>query len=254
MRVGVRVNDPAALDRIVERLPHGWKPAKSPYVDYLYSLLIGGEGPAPGMRRFHLLYGDSQRLARTLDLEEVFDVLEADLQLYIAEWNKRRVFVHAGVVGWRGRAIVIPGRSFSGKSTLVAELVRLGATYYSDEYAVVDSNGKIHPYPKPLSIRENGSTKQRRCPVEQFGGKAGSRPLPAGLVLVGKYRPEGQWRPRRVSAGMGALALLSNTVSARTSPESALDALKKLVTNAMVLKGDRGEAKHLAHRILERVS
>jgi hypothetical protein len=53
---------------------------------------------------------------------------------------------------------------------------------------------------------------------------------------------------------MGALALLSNTVSARTSPESALDALKKLVTNAMVLKGDRGEAKHLAHRILERVS
>ena len=43
------------------------------------------------------------------------------------------------IVTWgRGRAIVIPGRTFSGKSTLVAELVRAGATYYSDEYAVED--------------------------------------------------------------------------------------------------------------------
>jgi hypothetical protein len=41
---------------------------------------------------------------------------------------------------WLGPlAILIAGRSFSGNTTLAAELVRAGATYYSDEFKVVDS-------------------------------------------------------------------------------------------------------------------
>jgi hypothetical protein len=31
----------------------------------------------------------------------------------------------------------------------VAELVRAGATYYSDEFAVLDSRGRVHPFPRP---------------------------------------------------------------------------------------------------------
>ena len=72
----------------------------------------------------------------------------------IAEVARNRVFVHAGVVGWKGRAIVIPGRSYSGKSTLVSELIRAGAAYYSDEYAVFDSRGRVYPFAKPLEMRD----------------------------------------------------------------------------------------------------
>ena len=79
-----------------------------------------------------------------MNLDLILDTLESDLQLHVAEQARRRLFVHAGVVGWKGRAIVIPGRSFTGKTTLVAELVRAGASYYSDEYALIDSRGKIH--------------------------------------------------------------------------------------------------------------
>src|SRR6267143_94986 len=153
VRIGIRSNDPSCLKRIRKHLPHGWELSSSPVVDRLYSLLIGG-GTRPGsnVRRFNLLYGDHIRLARSLDVEQIFERFESDLRLLVAELARRRVFVHAGVVGWKGRAIVVPGRSFSGKTSLVAELVRAGETYYSDEYAVFDSRGRVHPFPKPLEI------------------------------------------------------------------------------------------------------
>jgi len=72
------------------------------------------------------------------------------------------------VVAWRGRAILLPGRSYVGKSTLVMELVRAGAVYYSDEYAVLDARGRVHPFAQPVALREpDGGTL---C-TTQFGGK-----------------------------------------------------------------------------------
>ena len=76
---------------------------------------------------------------------------------HLAQHAPAHVFIHAGVVCVGGTSIVIPGSSRSGKTTLVAELVRAGAMYYSDEYAPVDSEGMIHPYAKPLSIRSAAS-------------------------------------------------------------------------------------------------
>ena len=121
------------------------------------------------------------------------------------------------MVGWKGKAIVIPGRSYSGKSTLVAALVRAGATYYSDEYAVFDRKGLVHPFAKPLEIRAEGEFKQSRVPVGELGGKSGTRPLPVGLVLMTGYKQGAKWRPRKLSPGKGVLEMLFNTVSARKS-------------------------------------
>jgi hypothetical protein len=142
--------------------------------------------------------------------------------------------VHAGVVGWRGLAIVIPGPSQSGKSTLVADLVRAGATYFSDEYAVFDRNGRVHPYARALSLRGLwGATT--KIPMDKAGGP--SEPLPLGLVLVTRYRPGSAWKPRSASPAEGALALLRNTVSIRSKPRAALRALSQAVSRARVLTG-----------------
>jgi hypothetical protein len=186
-------------------------------------------------------------------LDKLFGPLESDLQLFVAEAARRRVFVHAGVVGWRGRALLIPGRSFTGKTSLVAALVRAGATYYSDEYAVLDARGRVHPYPRLLSIREAGSDTPRRCPPEALGGRAGSRPLPVGLVAVTQYRPGARWRPRALTAGQAALALLDNTVPALRKPAAVLDALQQVVSHAALLKGARGEAEEAAEALLRRM-
>ena len=122
VRVGIRSNDPLALDRARRHLPSEWESAPSAVVDRIYSILIDKKKSRPGAQRLNLLYGDEVRLARSNDLDSVFETFESDVRLFVAELAKQRVFVHAGVVGWKGKAIVIPGRSYSGKSTLVAEL------------------------------------------------------------------------------------------------------------------------------------
>ena len=249
----MRVNDPQLLPRIESLLPPGWKRSPSPIVGRLYSVFVGGGSPRAGLRRLHLAYANTLRVARTADLEAALEAFESDLRLYIAERARRRVFVHAGVVGWRGRAIVIPGRSFSGKSSLVAALVRAGATYYSDEYAVFDARGRVHPFPAPLSLRGAEGERPTRHPAESLGGRPGTRPLPVGLVAVSEYRRGARWRPRRLTPGQGVLALLANTVPARERPAAALAALQRVVVAAPVLKGPRGEASEVADALLENV-
>jgi hypothetical protein len=253
VRIGIRSNDPAALDRVCEHLPSEWESLSSSVVDRVYSILIGGKGPRANVRRLNLLYGDHVQLARSFDLDSVFQTFESDLRLFVAELAKHRVFVHAGVVGWKGQAIVIPGRSYSGKSTLVAELVRAGATYYSDEYAVLDSRGRVHPFSKPLELREEGEFRQTKITAAELGGHSGTKPLPVRLVLMTQFKSGARWRPRKLTAGRGVLELLFNTVSARRSPERALATLQRVTAQADVLKGVRGNAAEVVDAVLKRV-
>lgn len=254
VRVGVRATEPAVLRRLAELLPPGSKPIDSVIVDQLYSVVSGGLGSSNRIRRYNIAYWGAQRLARSLDLETVLDAFESNLQITVAEWSPLRVFVHAGVVEWKGKAIVIPGLSFSGKTTLVKHLVQAGAKYYSDEYAVLDGRGWVHPYPRPLGVRTQDSGRTERIYVEDLGGATGSRPLPVNLIVSTTFKAGALWRPRKLSAGKGVLELLSHTVSARRRPALALSTLPKVVANATVLKGVRGEAGETADAILERVS
>lgn len=254
VKVGVRTNNSKILKRVEEVLPIGWKPAPSPIVNYLYSLFIGKDAPPPNFQRHHQLYYGKMRLIRTLKIDDVFSVLESRLRLTVGEFTKRRVFVHAGVVGWNGKAIVIPGSSHSGKTTLVKELLKAGATYYSDEYAVLDKKGFTHPYPKTLSVREKRNGKQTEYTAENFGSKVGKKPLPIAMVVVTDYKEGVRWRPSVLSAGKGALEMFSHTVSARRQPEFALSTINQVASQAIVLKGKRGDAKQTAEAILEMLS
>lgn len=255
VRVGVRVNRNGTLDRILPYLPPGWKETRTSNLDRLYSLVIRDEAQRGKRRRIHLVYADESEIARTPKLDQAIDAFESNLQLFVAETAPRRVFVHAGVVGVRGRAIVIPGRSFSGKTSLVAALVKAGAVYYSDEYAVLDERGRVHHYARPLSIRESGHLrKPKKYKVEALGGRSGARPLEVGMVVVSKYRAGASWRPRRLSEGEGALELMANTVSARRRPGAMLEAIHKVVSVAPVLKGNRGEAGQVVRFILTALS
>lgn len=255
--LGVRVNDPRLLSRVVECLPYGWKASRRPGVIHMYSLVgapvsqtDAGADASRKLRRFNMLYSESVQVARTLSLDDLFDVFESDVRQLVAEFARKRVFVHAGVVGWRGRAIVIPGRSYSGKTSLVAELVRAGATYYSDEYAVLDARGRVHPFAKPLSIRETGGYQQTDHSAEALGGVVGSKPLRVGCVLVTEYRDGARWTPRPLSAGQSALSLLQNAVAARRTPEFVMQALRSATEDARGFKTKRGEAADVVPRIL----
>jgi hypothetical protein len=251
VRIGIRVNQPDFGRSLEGLLPPGHKATSSSAVNRLYSLVVGGSPQERGVRRLNILYDGAQRLARERDLAPVLKVLEAQIRRTVAEMAPRRVFVHAGVVELRGRAIVIPGPSMSGKSTLVSELIRRGATYYSDEYAVLDDKGFVYPFAKPISLRLPGSFEGINWEVEQFGATTGVKSVPIGLVAITRYEAGAKWRPRKLTPGQGALALLSHSVAARRQPGRVMGSLRRALGATLILKGVRGEASELAQQLLE---
>jgi predicted NACHT family NTPase len=236
VRIGVRVNQPEILDTLLELLPEGWKPSRHRVVEQLYSLKVGGNSARPNLRQFNLLYGNLNKLARTLSLEEVFEAFQKDLQHAVPFLARQKVFVRAGVVGWQGRAIIITGDEGSGKTTVVKELVKRGATYYSDEYAMLDSKGRVHPY---VGLTDEFSDKQ-----------IGQQPLPVGTILVTRYKEGARFRPRKLTEGQAALELLAHTSATRRIPETALTFAQKAVSQARAFKGVRGEASQLVEWLL----
>ncbi len=249
LRIGIRVNRRELLDEVIRRLPPIGRPVTSPLVDRLYWIREAG-AQRGHVRPFNLLYVDSIRHARSLDFDQILKIFEDDAEMWIAENARRRLFIHAGVVGWKGRAILLPGKSMSGKSTLVRKLIAAGATYYSDEFAVLDPHGLVHPYPRALSVRHDPRREQSRVALEDLESPFGVKPLSVGLVAFSRYEPEGKWRPRMLSEGKAALALLANTVSARKCPRLALSVLPRVAAQARVLKSVRGDAGQMVDELL----
>ena len=254
VRIGIRTNRPEFLDQILDHAPPLWKPTPVPFVERLFSFRLQGAGLRRKGRSTHLLMDDLETVAKSGSLKTIFEIFEGRLKMYVAERARRRVFVHAGAVGWQGKAIIIPGHSMSGKTSLVAELVRAGATYYSDEYTVLDAQGRVHPYPQPLAIRSERTARQVKWRAEEIGGVVGTHPLPVGMVIVSRYKAGSPWRPRHLTSGQAVMALLVNTVPARRKPEVVLPTLERAVSEATVLKGVRGEAEETARLILKRCS
>jgi hypothetical protein len=253
VRVGLRVNDKAILADLVARLPPDAKTSPIARVHHLYSVTGFRSGGPSRIRRFNLGYWNLARFARTRTFADLLDEFESHLQLTIAEYAPRRIFVHAGVVGWQEKAILIPGASFSGKSTIVAELLRAGATYYSDEYAVIDARGRVHPYARELRLRATGLSGVKRMRAADFEAETGSRPLPVALVISTRFKEGTRFRPRELTRGQAVLELLANTVSARSQPEMGLAYLTSALEPATALKGARGEAGEIVEWILKSV-
>ncbi|MEK6303093.1 MAG: hypothetical protein AABO41_20465 [Acidobacteriota bacterium] len=239
------------LEHVSERLPVGWKLAGSNVVDSLYSIMAPWAPGKSNIRRFNLLYKGIERLARTMDLDQLLYEFEIDLHSYVAAATKRRMFLHAGAVGWNGRAIVLPGKNFSGRTSLVTAFLRAGAAYYSDEFAVLDSHGRVHPYPWERQSRPGEGERPRQRPIEAQRARTGNKPLPIGFVLLSEYRQGAKWRPRSLSQGQAALAMLGNVRSLNQSPEVMLRMLGQAVSGATVLKGVRGEADEMVESILK---
>lgn len=251
VRLGVRVDDAALLEQLPLYLPPVRTRPATPGVDHLFSLCTTRRDGRRHERSVTRVYDGHRIVARrsALGPSMQLDLLRSCLEFHIASTARSWLFVHAGVVEWRGRAILIPGRSRSGKTTLVTALIRAGAGYYSDEFAVLDRFGRVHPWARPLRIRGPGRLPQSH-PVETLGGLAGRRPLRVGLVVVTAYRAGARWQPRALSPGQTLLALMGNTLLARSRPERTLAILGRTTRGARARKGWRDEAEALAATLL----
>jgi hypothetical protein len=196
---------------------------------------------------------DDDGIGGGADLADGVEVLLSSLELWVAEHARDRVFVHAGCAVHDGRAIVVPGRTMSGKSSLTAALVRAGASYFSDEFAVLDRRGRVHPYPRPMSIRPYDGSARHRLSVDTIGGRVGSGSAPVCLVAHLRYDRDAGWCVEELSPGRAALALIDNTVAARSRPRAMLTAVGEAMASAQAVAGTRGDADEAARLLLDQL-
>jgi hypothetical protein len=234
VRILISASDSELVEQLRQILPPGWSPCRAAATTTRFTLLADPKGT-------YWVAKEGKGIARGVDLDLALELLESQLRVHIGEHSPAAIFVHAGVVARRGRALVLPGVSFAGKTTLVAELIRAGAVYYSDEFALVDEHGHVGPYAKPLSVRGD-DLAQTNHGADAFGGTVGVDPLPVGAIVVTHYRPDAEWNPRRLTTGEGVLALLANTVPAQSRPAESLRALRRAAEGAVIIESDRGEA------------
>lgn len=254
VRARVRCHHGVPLEPVELRLPPSSRlpPGASCDREYTFSAAPSDEEGDSTAR--YALHAGRERLATSSSLDSLFDSFERDLAETLALADTEWTFVHAGVVFVDGAAILLPGFSFSGKSTLVRELVRLGAEYGSDEYAVLDPDGLVHPYPRPISLRGRGGSGRDRVRPERLEGPVATGPGKARQVLVTQYERDGRWHPQPMTAADGVLALFEHAVAARTKPALALRALAHLARDARFFRSPRGEAATTASLILEALS
>jgi hypothetical protein len=241
--VDVSVTAPASLrDEVIALLPTGWRRIAPSRARFSVALARSGDD--------WIVTADRTPVTVEAGLPAALGALDAQIRARIALHAPEFVFVHAGVVGFGGRVIVLPGFSLAGKTTLVGALIRAGAEYYSDEFAVVDAVGMIHPYPKPLSVRrEDGDTVD--APAASLGATTATEPAPVGLIALTTYSPGASFAPQPLSAGTATLEMLRHTVPARTRPAQAMAFIGTAALHACAWETPRPEATPTARAIID---
>ena len=249
-RIGIRAAEPVASALRLALPPRARLITTEDY-DTVYSV----NSIPPRSSADHIKYQlerDGVGIGSSRSLSEISRELESDMHFRVALAARDYLFVHAGVVRWQGQAVVFPGRTETGKSSLVMALVDAGGEYFSDEYAVLDREGRVHAYPKPLSQRREGGPPRLHA-AEALGGQQEAPAVAMGLTVITRFRDGAVWNPQRISAARAMMALFDNTVVARRAPEFALAVLAEAVKGTRGLEGDRGEARDMASALLDAV-
>jgi hypothetical protein len=236
--------DSESTRAVLDRYLFPWLPrslAEPEEADAVFRVLPAGEG-------FQVRAGN-RAVAHSATLETLIPRLQSLLDDGTVRRFAGVVAVHAGAVAVGGSAVLFPGPSHSGKSTLVAELVRRGCVYFSDEYAVIDDTGLVHPYPRAIMLR-GGEVEARPVLALEPNSTVGCGPAPVRLILALEHAPGSAWNIRCVPQSEMLLMLLKNTPHSVSEPRDLVTPLLRASKGAACFAGVRGEAADAAGEVI----
>jgi hypothetical protein len=150
------------------------------------------------------------RWAIWLDGRLLGDEFAEGYVLFHVQWELNRlvldrtvVTVHAAAAAIGGRAVVLPGESMSGKTTLAGFMAATGDGYAADEVVAIADDGRMVPFPRPLGLRpdtplmaffHHPDTFDRRfdayemlVPVSAMRATIVREPIPIAAVVFPRY-------------------------------------------------------------------
>jgi hypothetical protein len=186
---------------------------------------------------------------RSVDAAIGWDLVESELGLFAAERLEGLVAIHAAMLVHDGRAIVVPGPSHTGKTTLALAAIEAGITVASDEYALLDlRTGLVHGWPRPLRIRrDDGRIERRALPPSS------NEPVPVGAVAAIRYDPDGP-PIAAISRADATIAVLENCVCGASRPADAFDAAVSITAASQAVAGCHADAAQTLERLLAMLS
>lgn len=242
--IGIRAERNGLAAAVLGRLPPCWQAAAP---DQTVDATIGLErrDAADAVARdTWLLSIDDRPILSSSDQSVMERALEDALHVAVAAHSQRFVFVRAGVVRHRDRAILLPGAPGTGTTALIEALIRSGAVYFSDAFAILDHDGGVHPYPVPLAARQPRDAHLKPPPPA-------AGPCDIGVIACLRYGGPRSWRVAEASPEDTARALVAHTLFAHQTPERTLRALSAAFTaDAAAVSGERGEADEAAQHLL----
>ena len=214
---------------------------------------------------FIKIYNGEQYVGHTSELWRAVRVLEWQLDIFLSEAVNNCYLVHAGVVANQGQAIMLPGESGSGKSSLTLALLKRGYSYFSDELAVVNPlTAQVTAFPKPFSLKAPRlfptlarqknlwfgpasfepepysnlpeEKRNRRVwyihPEDVRAGSVAQASLPIRYIIFPKYQAQDQPQLEPLPANLALRKLIKNSVNLANLSEGSLGLLAKLVKEA----------------------
>jgi hypothetical protein len=252
-RFDICVSDVCLVDNLRDALPFGTRPSHATTRRFTVGLRAPGACRCGAHHGTYDVVGPGGRVTRWASRpDRALLELRAEIKYHLALVAPSTMFVHAGVVEIGGRALMVPGTTRSGKTTLVAALVRQGAAYLSDDLAPIDGRGRVHPYPQPLGMRVDGEVYQAELTPHALDATIGSAPRPIGAVVLTHHESDARWRPGSLSAGHLVLSLMEHTFASTARPAWVLRRLTRALAGAEGFSGPRGDADETAALMIER--
>jgi hypothetical protein len=198
---------------------------------------------------------DGSSVVRVRGLEGLLLHIEQEITLALQHLRPDLFFVHAAVVGWRGRAAVIAAPPGAGKSTLAYASVMCGLAYLSDELAPIELHGlTVRRYPRALCLKANHPFSDS---LPRAAIRAGDRiylpvdaltdaVIPDSVTLGACIFLRRDRRPsiglHRISGASAAARLLANALNSLSHAEYGLQPAVMLGTRLPCFELDVGDA------------
>jgi hypothetical protein len=215
-----------------------------------------------GADRFGVRLGSGEAARNQPASDVPYCVMQMLDSAVAARWSATGVAIHGSVVERDGVALALVGYSGVGKSTLAAAAVGGGFRYVSDELALVDGEGSVHRYHRPLGMRAGpldallgwdagpGDSRVRLVPASHLGALGNTSRL--GMVILIERGPIGaDAGVSRVRPAQAMSSLLNNLPGTEGHEEAVFRRLHRLVLDVPTVSLSRGPLDAMVRRLDE---